>query len=179
MVWTDSDILQKFKVEKTRDQAFTALVHNYSKRLYWHIRRMVNNHEDANDITQDVMLKVFRKLLDFREEAGLYTWMYRIATNEALTFIQKEKRRSLVLSDGSDAVQEATAGAVFDEAETLQKLQAGIDSLPPRQKQVFILRYYDEMKYEEMEKVLDTSVGALKASYHHAVHKLEIFLKTH
>ena len=174
----DHVIIASFRQEKTKEQAFTQLVTKYQERLYWHIRRMVVEHEDTNDILQNVFIKVWKSLEDFREEANLYTWLYRIATNESLTWIEQQKKRSSIsLSDEESPVAnklEAQKG--FDANKLEWRLQQAIQTLPDKQKAVFNLRYYDEMPYDEMAVVLDTSVGALKASYHHAVKKVEAFL---
>ncbi|MNU25688.1 MULTISPECIES: RNA polymerase sigma factor [Edaphocola] len=175
----DKDLLAAFKVEATRERAYTRIVKKYQERLYWHIRRMVINHEDANDVLQNVFIKIWTYLENFREESNLYTWMYRIATNETLTFLEKEKKRSsLSFSDHESGLSnKLQAEKGFDANKLEWRLQQAIQSLPDKQKQVFLLRYYDEMPYEEMSKVLETSTGALKASYHHAVKKVEEFLK--
>jgi len=174
----DHLLVASFKDEKLRDASFTQLVRKYQERLYWHIRRMVVEHEDANDILQNVFIKVWKNLGEFREESNLYTWLYRIGTNEALTWIEQQKRRTSVsLSDNEDFFAERlSAQKDFDPAKIEWKLQQAIHTLPEKQKIVFNLRYYDEMPYEEMAGVLGTSVGALKASYHHAVKKVEAFL---
>lgn len=174
----DSMILAAFRNEAGRDAAFTQLVRKYQERLYWHIRRMVVEHEDSNDILQNVFIKVWKNLGEFREEANLYTWLYRIATNETLTWIDQLKKRSAIpISDGeSDLSNKLVAQKGFDATKTEWKLQQAIQSLPEKQRVVFTLRYYDEMPYDEMAIVLDTSAGALKASYHHAVKKVEQFL---
>jgi RNA polymerase sigma-70 factor (ECF subfamily) len=140
---------------------------------------MVTEHEDTNDILQNMFIKVWNNLADFREEANLYTWLYRIATNEALTWIEQQKKRSAAsLSDHESALEnKLIAQKGYDARKIEWKLQEAIQSLPEKQRAVFNLRYYDEMPYEEMATVLDTSVGALKASYHHAVKKVEAFLK--
>ncbi len=175
----DHAILVAFKDERTRDTAFTQLVKKYQERLYWHIRRMVAEHEDTNDILQNVFIKVWKNLGDFREESNLYTWMYRIATNETLTWIEQQKRRSSAsLSDHETALgDKLKAQTGYDEHKIEWKLQKAMSLLPEKQRVVFSLRYYDEMPYEEMSQVLDTSEGALKASYHHAVKKIEAFLR--
>ena len=175
----DRTLLALFREEATREQAFTQLVGRYQERLYWHVRRMVVTHDDANDVLQNVFIKVWRALGDFREEANLYTWLYRIATNESLTYIEQQKRRSsLSLNDYEGALEnklEAEKG--FDANKLEWRLQQAIQQLPEKQRIVFNLRYYDEMPYEKMSEVLETSVGALKASYHHAVKKIEAFFK--
>jgi RNA polymerase sigma-70 factor (ECF subfamily) len=175
----DRELLVLFREEATKERAFTELVNRYQERLYWHVRRMVITHEDANDVLQNVFIKVWKALANFREEANLYTWLYRIATNESLTYLDQQKRRaSQSLSDYEGAVEnrlEAEKG--FDANKLEWKLQKAIQSLPDKQRAVFNLRYYDEMPYEKMSEVLETSVGALKASYHHAVKKIEAFFK--
>lgn len=175
----DKELLAAFKVEATREQAYTKIIRKYQERLYWHIRRMVVNHEDANDVLQNVFIKVWTYLDNFREESNLYTWMYRIATNETLTYLEKEKKRtSLSLSDHESGLSnKLQAERGFDANKLEWRLQQAIQRLPEKQRVVFLLRYYDEMPYEEMSKVLETSTGALKASYHHAVKKVEEFLK--
>jgi RNA polymerase sigma factor (sigma-70 family) len=175
----DRELLAAFKEESTRERAFTRIIKKYQEKLYWHVRRMVVNHDDANDILQNVFIKVWNYLDNFREESNLYTWLYRIATNESLTFIEKEKKRaSLSLSDHESGLSnKLQAEKGFDANKLEWKLQQAIQSLPEKQRTVFLLRYYDEMPYEEMSKVLETSTGALKASYHHAVKKVEEFIK--
>lgn len=174
----DQVILNSFKDERTRDTAFTQLIKKYQERLYWHIRRMLVEHEDTNDVLQNVFIKVWKNLGDFREESNLYTWLYRIATNETLTWLDQQKRRSSIsISDGeSDLSNKLVAQKGFDANKLEWKLQQAIQALPEKQRVVFNLRYYDEMPYEKMATVLETSVGALKASYHHAVKKVEAYL---
>ena len=177
-VTSDHILISSFRNEKLKEAAFTQLVRKYQERLYWHIRRMVLEHEDTNDILQNVFIKVWKNLAEFREESNLYTWLYRISTNEALTWIDQKKRRSSVsISDNEDIFSEKlTAQKDFDPNKIEWKLQQAIQTLPEKQRIVFNLRYYDEMPYEEMSSVLGTSAGALKASYHHAVKKVEAFL---
>ncbi len=174
----DHILVASFKNEKMKEASFTKLVSKYQERLYWHIRRMVVEHEDTNDILQNVFIKVWKNLGEFREESNLYTWLYRIGTNEALTWIEQQKRRTSVsLSDNEELFSERLAAQKdFDPNKIEWKLQQAIHTLPEKQRVVFNLRYYDEMPYEEMSSVLGTSVGALKASYHHAVKKVEAFL---
>jgi RNA polymerase sigma factor (sigma-70 family) len=174
----DSAILVSFRDERTREVAFTQLVRKYQERLYWHIRRMVVEHEDTNDILQNMLIKVWKHLENFKEEANLYTWLYRIATNETLTWIEQKKRRSSIsLSDEESPVADRlVAQKGFDANKLEWKLQQAIQSLPEKQRIVFNLRYYDEMPYDEMAVVLDTSAGALKASYHHAAKKVEAYI---
>jgi RNA polymerase sigma-70 factor (ECF subfamily) len=178
---SDTELLQQFRQPQTKDAAYTTLIKKYQERLYWHIRRMVVDHDDANDVLQNVFIRVWNGLENFKEESQLYTWLYRIATNESLTFIENQKKRSAVsLSDvESGLTNKIKADSHFDPNRLEWKLQLGIQHLPEKQRIVFTLRYYDEMPYEEMSRVLETSEGALKASYHHAVKKIEDFIKNH
>lgn len=175
---SDNELLLRFRNAATREAAFTDLVKKYQERLYWHIRRMVVTHEDANDLLQNVMIRVWNSLEKFREESQLYTWLYRIATNECLSFLEQQRKRSTrSLSDDDNGLEhQVRAEADFDASKLEWKLQVAIQQLPEKQRIVFTLRYYDEMPYEEMSRVLDTSEGALKASYHHAAKKIERFL---
>lgn len=176
---SDLELITDLKNEKTRDLAFHTLVKKYQERLYWHIRKMVLNHDDADDILQNTFIKVWRSVDKFREESSLYTWLYRIATNESLTFINSNKRRSMVpMNDTSEfLMNNLESDAHFEGDEIQRRLQEAILKLPEKQRIVFNLKYFEEMKYEDMSKVLDTSVGALKASFHHAVKKIEEELK--
>jgi RNA polymerase sigma factor (sigma-70 family) len=177
---SDHMILVAFRVEKTREAAFTQLVRKYQQRLYWHIRRMVVEHEDTNDIMQNVFIKVWKNLGEFREQSNLYTWLYRVATNETLTWLDQKKKGAISMSGMEENLENTLhAQKGFDANKIEWKLQQAIQSLPEKQRIVFNLRYYDEMPYDEMAKVLDTSAGALKASYHHAVKKVEAFLLDH
>ena len=175
----DRELLHQFKVPETKERAFTAIIKKYQEKLYWHVRRMVIEHEDANDVLQNVFIKVWNGLENFREDSQLYTWLYRIATNESLTFLEQQKKKSAVrLNDVENGLaNKVVADQNFDANRLEWKLQLAIQQLPEKQKIVFNLRYYDEMPYEEMSRVLDTSEGALKASYHHAVKKIEEFIK--
>jgi RNA polymerase sigma factor (sigma-70 family) len=175
----DQSLLAAFRDEASREQAFTVLIRKYQERLYWHIRRMVVSHEDTDDILQLVFIKVWKNLGTFRGASSLYTWLYRIATNETLSWIeQQRKRASLSLSDQESALSNRlTAESGFDARRLEWKLQQAIQTLPEKQRIVFNLRYFDEMPYEQMSEVLETSAGALKASYHHAVKKIEAFIK--
>ena len=174
----DKELLHQFKQPGQKEQAFTAIIKKYQEKLYWHIRRMVVDHEDANDILQNMFIKVWNSLGNFREDSQLYTWLYRIATNESLTFIEQLKRRSSVsLSDVEDGFSnKIKADENFDGNKLEWKLQLAMQKLPEKQRIVFNLRYYDEMPYEEMSRILETSEGALKASYHHAAKKIEDFI---
>ncbi|MBC9911477.1 RNA polymerase sigma factor [Chitinophaga varians] len=175
----DKTLLALYRMPETREQGFTLIIRKYQERLYWHIRRLVISHDDANDVLQNVFIKVWKNLENFREDAQLFTWLYKIATNECLTFLEQQKRKFAVsLSDVEDGLSnKLKADAQFDANKLEWKLQQAILQLPEKQRIVFNLRYYDEMPYEEMSRVLDTSEGALKASYHHAVKKIEDFIR--
>jgi RNA polymerase sigma factor (sigma-70 family) len=175
----DSELLQQFRQPELKERAYTAIIKKYQEKLYWHIRRMVVDHEDANDVLQNMLIKVWNALDNFREDSQLYTWLYRIATNESLTFIeQRKKRTSVSFGDVEEGLSnKIIADKDFDANKLEWKLQLAIQQLPEKQKAVFNLRYYDEMPYEEMSRVLETSEGALKASYHHAVKKIEEYIK--
>lgn len=175
---SDSELIDKFKIETSKESAFTAIIKRYQEKLYWHIRRLVIEHEDANDVLQNVFIKVWKSLQNFREDSQLYTWLYRIATNESLTFLtQKKKRQSLSISDEENAVtQNIKADPNFDGKKAEWKLQLAIQTLPEKQRIVFNLRYFEEMPYTKMSEILDTSEGALKASFHHAVKKIEDYI---
>ncbi len=176
---SDLDLISDLKNEKTRDLAFQTLVKKYKERMYWHIRKIVMDHDDADDILQNTFIKVWRSIDKFREESSLYTWLYRIATNESLTFINSNKRRSIVpMNDTSEfLMNNLESDEYFDGDEIQLRLQEAILKLPEKQRIVFNLKYFEEMKYEDMAQVLDTSVGALKASFHHATKKVEEYLK--
>lgn len=177
----DSELLVQFRDPATKESAYTSLIRKYQEKLYWHIRRMVIEHEDANDVLQNVFIRVWNALENFREDSQLYTWLYRIATNECLTFLEQQKKRSAVsLNDVESTLEnKIRADKHFDASKLEWKLQLAIQQLPEKQRIVFGLRYYDEMPYEEMARVLDTSEGALKASYHHAVKKIEDYILNH
>ncbi len=176
---SDSDLVRLLKDEKTRTEAFTRVVELYKEKLYWQIRRMVINHDDADDILQNTFLKAWQGLDSFRGDSLLSTWLYRIAANETINFLEREKKSTLDLDDGeSSLAARLESDPYFDGDETQRLLQEAIASLPVRQRQVFNLKYFDEMKYEDMSQMLNTSVGALKASYHHAVKKISDFFRT-
>lgn len=178
---SDALLLQQFRDPQTKEKAYTAIIKKYQERLYWHIRRLVVDHDDANDVLQNVFIRVWNGLANFKEESQLYTWLYRIGTNESLTFLENQKKRAaLSLSDVETGLSnKIKADKHFDPNRLEWKLQLAIQQLPEKQRIVFTLRYYDEMPYEEMSRVLETSEGALKASYHHAVKKVEGFIKNH
>ncbi|MGN1237869.1 MAG: RNA polymerase sigma factor [Muribaculaceae bacterium] len=161
--------------DKCRD-AFSRVIAHYSEPLYWQIRRMVVNHDDANDLLQNTFIKAWTNINNFRGDAKLSTWLYKIAINEAITFINKEKARNNVsIDDESFLIDNLQADEWFDGDELRVQLQKAINQLPEKQRLVFNMRYFDEMKYEDMSEILGTTVGALKASYHHALKKIEQF----
>lgn len=174
----DKELLFLFRNSLTKEKAFTAIIKKYQEKLYWHIRRMVLDHDDANDILQNVFIKVWKSLDKFREDSQLFTWLYRIATNESLTFIDQQRKRSAIPFDdiSNNFSNKLKADVGFDANKLEWKLQLAIQTLPDKQKLVFNLRYYDEMPYEQMSKILETSQGALKASYHHAAKKIEDYI---
>lgn len=178
MIQDDKDLLNLFKEPSSKEKAFTLIVKKYQEKLYWHIRRLVITHDNANDVLQNVFIKVWKGLENFREDSQLYTWLYRIATNESLTLLDQQKRKaSTSLSDvENDLSNKIKADSNFDANRLEWKLQLAIQQLPEKQRAVFNLRYYDEMPYEEMSRVLETSEGALKASYHHAAKKIEDYI---
>ncbi len=174
----DRELLIRFKDPNQKEQAFTAIIKKYQEKLYWHIRRIVIEHEDANDVLQNVFIKVWNALANFREDSQLYTWLYRIATNECLTFLEQQKRKATASFDEMESglSNKIKADEGFNANKLEWKLQLAIQQLPEKQRIVFNLRYYDEMPYEEMSRVLETSEGALKASYHHAAKKIEDYI---
>lgn len=175
----EKDFIQELLNPKTQNAAFQKLLRDYQRPLYSHIRNIVLNHDDANDVLQNTFIKVFRHLKDFKGDSKLFSWMYRIATNEAITFINQKAKRNGVTSEAlqNKIVDNLKADQYFDGNEIVVKLQKAIAILPEKQQLVFKMRYFEEIKYEDMSEILGTSVGALKASYHHAVKKIEDFMK--
>jgi len=178
---SDNEILKLFRDSVTKEEGFKLLLKKYQERLYWHVRRMVVSHEDTNDLLQNISIKIWHALDKFREDGQLYTWLYRIATNECLSFIEQQKKKSTVSISQDEAgySERVRAEEYFDSQKLEWKLQLAIQQLPEKQRVVFMLRYYEEMPYHEMSKVLGTSEGALKASYHHAAKKIEDYLLNH
>lgn len=174
----DEELLSLFRAPATKEKAFALIIDKYKEQLYWHIRRMVVIHEDADDVLQNVFIKVWKGLAHFREESKLYTWLYRIASNECITHLANLKRRRPYELNGTELnlEEKVTADEHFDATKLEWKLQMAIQSLPEQQRLVFTLRYFDEMPYQEMSEVLQVTAGALKASYHHAAKKVEDYL---
>lgn len=164
----------------TREAAFTRLVNQYKESLYWQVRRMVTSHDDTDDVLQNIFIKVWNGLDNFRGDSKLSTWLYRIAANETLNFLQRQRHPSMSLDEEECHVSlNLESDPYFDGDETQRQLQEAIAQLPPKQREVFNLKYFEEMKYEEMSDILGTSIGALKASYHHAVKKVCDFFQQH
>ena len=173
---SDKELLDHYKVNP--ESGFQKIVEKFQERIYWQIRRLVKNHEDSADVMQNVFIKVWKALPEFREEAALYTWIYRIAFNESHTFLSKESKKKTVDLDPpifENAVEVNSQNYSPEEIEIL--FNKAIETLPEKQKLVFNLKYFDELKFTEIEEMLGTSVGALKASYHLAVKKIEEYLK--
>ena len=179
--YSDKELLEIIRDPDRRHYGFNLLTLKYQKRVYWHIRRIVVDHDDANDVVQNVFIKVWKSIDSFREDSQVFTWLYRIATNESLTFL-KQKRSSFFVPLGDvehELSNNLSTDTYFSGDKIQMKLQQAILTLPEKQRIVFNLKYFEEMKYEDMSEVLGTSVGALKASFHHAVQKVEKYLKEH
>ena len=174
----DAELLAKLRNPDTRNYGFNMLVRTYQQKVYWLARKMVVDHDDADDVTQEVFIKVHKAIDDFREDAQLFTWLYRIATNECLTFMKKKRRRFfLPIGDAeSELADKIEAIPSVPGEEVQKKLQKALLTLPDKQRLVFNLKYYEDMSYGQMAQVTGTSEGALKASYHHAVKKIEDFI---
>ncbi len=178
--YSDIELLELFRT-KDKSYAFNLLVRKYQKKIYSQVRRMVIDHDDANDVVQNAFVKMWKGLEGFKDNSKLYTWIYRIAINESITFLNKKRTRFFIpIVDVERQLSNKLESDSYFTGDAIElKLQKALLTLPEKQRIVFNLRYYDEMPYEEMSKVLDTSVGALKASYHHAAKKIEVFLLSH
>jgi RNA polymerase sigma-70 factor (ECF subfamily) len=174
----DRDLLLKIKNPDTCNYGFNLLVRKYQERVYWHIRKMVIDHDDADDLVQEVFLKVWKNLGKFREDASLFTWIYRIATNESLNFLKKKRRKFMlpIVNVEQELTNKLESDTLIDGNVIEMKLQQALLKLPDKQRLVFNMRYYEELKYEDISKITGTSVGALKANYHHASKKIEELL---
>ncbi|MDV7188049.1 sigma-70 family RNA polymerase sigma factor [Lutibacter sp. TH_r2] len=174
-------LVAQLKNPSTQEAAFRSLMSHYKERLYWHIRKIALNHDDTDDILQNTFIKIFKNINSFNEDSKLFTWIYRIATNEAITFINKRAKNTHV--DISELqykmAEQLQEDNLYSGNEIQIILQKAIATLPQKQQLVFNMKYFDEMKYNEMSEILETSVGALKASYFHAVKKIEDFIKKH
>ena len=176
--YNESEIIIQLQDKNTQQKAFEGIVNRFSEPLYWHIRKMVLSHDDANDLLQNTFMKAWINIESFRGESKLSTWLYRIAINECITFLNRQKMRNQVSisNDEMPLLNILESDEYFEGDEAQLKLQKAIVTLPEKQRLVFNMRYFDDMKYEEMSEILGTSVGALKASYHHAVKKIEDYL---
>lgn len=175
----EEEIIENLQKGIKTDKAFQALISKHKIRLYWHIRTIVKTHEDADDILQNTFIKVFKNIKSFKGDSKLFSWMYRIATNESITFLKK-KAKKMKLSDQelNDYLIDSLESDVYFEGDEIKlQLQKAIEALPQQQKIVFNMRYFEEIPYEEMSEILNSSVGALKSNYHHARKKVEKFLK--
>jgi RNA polymerase sigma-70 factor (ECF subfamily) len=174
----DREILEKLRNAETRNFGFSLLVRKFQQRVYWHIRKMVIDHDDTDDLVQEVFIKAWRHIDSFREESGLFTWIYKIATNESLNFLRKKRRRFFIpVIDIQDALAGAMDSMAHISGDDIRiRLQKMLLKLPDKQRLVFNMKYFDDLTYEEISEITDTSVGSLKASYHLAVKKLEEYL---
>jgi RNA polymerase sigma-70 factor, ECF subfamily len=179
----DEQIITLLQSPENADAAFRAILKAYKEKLYYHVRKIVIDHDDADDITQEAFIKIWRNLDKFRGDSKLYTWLYRIATNEALTFLQKKKRDMSVSIDDNEMLvnhlTSPTSDTYLDGNEIEMKLQKALLTLTDKQRVVFNLKYFEELKYDEIAEITETSVGGLKATYHYAVKKIEEYLDKH
>ena len=177
----DQQILDWISSKDQKEKGFRSLVEKYKEKLYWHVRRMVLNHDDADDVLQNTFIKVYKSIDHFEGKSSLYTWLYKIATNETFTYLDKNKKYSYdTMEDSEDhpAIKNLKTDPLYDGDEIQFHLERAIGTLPDKQKVVFKMRYYEETPYREIAQILDTSEGALKASYHHAIKKIEEYFKT-
>lgn len=176
----EQQLIQELQNSETRNRAFEYLVTTYQKRLYQHIRTILYNHEDTDDVLQNTFIKVYQNIHTFKGDSQLFSWIYRIATNEALTQLKKRaKQNELSPTEYNEAqLENLRADALFDGDEAFIKLQKAVATLPEKQQLVFKMRYFEDLDYQSISEIVDTSVGGLKASYHHAVKKIELYLKT-
>ncbi|BDB54994.1 DNA-directed RNA polymerase sigma-70 factor [Flavobacterium ammoniigenes] len=174
----EKEFIQELLDPKTQNEAFQKLLHTYQRPLYHHIRNIVLNHDDTDDVLQNTFIKIFQNLKNFKGESKLFSWMYRIATNESLTFIKQKARKLKVSTEelNTKSIDNLVSDVYFEGDEIQLKLQKAIALLPTKQQLVFKMKYFEELKYEEIAAILNTSVGALKASYHHAVKKIEAYV---
>lgn len=179
MSWTDEEIIEKIQDVKTINYGFNLLMDKYQEKVYWVIRRMVIEHEVADDVAQETFVKVWKNIESFKGDSKLYTWIYRIATNEALNHLRKKKRRFfLPIGDVEHELRSSLDADVYYTGDDIQlKLQKALLKLPEKQRLVFNMKYFEEMKFKDIAEVMEVSVGSLKAQYHHAVKKIEKFIK--
>ncbi|ODS89827.1 RNA polymerase sigma factor [Chryseobacterium lacus] len=175
---TDAEIIAMMQEERSQEKGLRVLMDTYQSRLYWHIRRMIVDHDLAQDVLQDTFIKVYQNFHQFKQESKLYTWLYRIATNEALQQLNKLKRMNRTDEDPEYHLVNMVADNISAEADEIQVLlQKAIQTLPEKQKLVFMMRYYDDLPYEEISNIVDMSVGTLKTNYHYAKQKIETYIK--
>ncbi len=174
----EKELVSKLKSAQTQEKAFRELISLYKERLYWHIRKIVISHDDSDDVLQNTFIKIYKNINNFKGDSKLYSWMYRIATNEAITHLNKNAKRLQITNEAVQeyAINNLKADVYFEGNEIQLKLQKAIATLPQKQQLVFNMKYFDNIKYKDMSEVLETSEGALKASYHHAVKKIETYL---
>lgn len=175
--YNDDELISIIK-STDKELAFRHIINSFKEILYWHIRKILIDHADADDVLQNTFIKVWKGLDSFRGESKLYTWIYRIATNEAISFLNSRKKRSIfsLHEINSELISKLQSDVHFDGDEQQKKLQKAILQLPDKQRIVFNMKYFDDLKFSEMAEILETSEGALKTSYHHAVKKIEAFL---
>ena len=179
--YTDQELMEMYRNEDSRNMSVHYLIKKYQQRLYWHIRKIVIDHDDTDDVLQNTFIKAWKGMEGFNEDSKLYTWLYRVATNESITFLRQKKRANLT---SFDTIEEHLSGTLesdpfFKGDEIQMKLQKALLTLPEKQRIVFNMRYYDETPYAEMSEILETTEGSLKASYHHAAKKVEEYLLNH
>lgn len=174
----EKELVSQLKSTQTQEKAFRELITLYKERLYWHIRKIVISHEDSDDVLQNTFIKIYKNISNFKGKSKLYSWMYRIATNEAITFLNKNAKRLQITNETVQqyAINNLKADVYFEGNEIQLKLQKAITTLPQKQQLVFNMKYFDNIKYRDMSEILETSEGALKASYHLAVKKIETYL---
>jgi RNA polymerase sigma-70 factor (ECF subfamily) len=177
---SDKELAKLFSLPGEREKSFRLFVDEYKERLYWHIRKIVIRHEDADDVLQNTFIKAWQNADNFRNESSLFTWLFRIATNESLNHLRKTKHyKNISWDDVNNHLKAGLESDPYFNGNAIQKkLQRAIQSLPTKQRLVFNMKYFDELKYEEIASILNLSVGALKASYHHAVKKIKIFMES-
>ncbi|MDD5570244.1 MAG: RNA polymerase sigma factor [Bacteroidales bacterium] len=177
--YSDKELLELLKNDDNRNYAFNLFVRKYQQKIYLHIRRIVINHDDANDVVQNTFIKIWKGIGKFREESKIFTWIYRIATNEAISFLNKKRCKYFIpFINVEKKLSESLESDQYFKADKIEKkFQKAILKLPERQRIIFNMKYFDELKYEEMSEILNVTTGALKASYHHAVTKIEKYLK--
>jgi len=176
---TEEALVQDLQKKDTQEAAFRELIKQFKERLYWHIRKIVLDHDDTDDVLQNTFIKIYRNIDSFKGDSKLYTWMYRIATNEAITFINKRAKKGMVSTEEiqTQALSKLESDVYFEGTDIQIKLQRAIASLPSKQQLIFNMKYFDDLTYEELSEILETSVGGLKSSYHIAVKKITALLK--